>query len=116
MNDVKEKYLNKYIRITKLECLNDNSVQNSHTESPPGENWWAEGFVEIFNSFLYIYRIRNYNYPKGSLGFFYTSVIQDIEEVEENGQKFLILTTLNSKYRVEEVEEFKIKFDIVDAY
>lgn len=107
--------IGKYVRITKLESLNDFSTQNSYTKSLAGEFWWAEGFVEYFGEFIQILRIRNYNYPEGSLGFFYTSKIEKVEEFSENGQNFLVLTTQNSRYKVEEVEEFKIKYQILEG-
>jgi len=105
--------IGKYVRITKLESLNEKSAQNSHTKSLAGESWWAEGFVEYFGDFIQLLRIRNYNNPEGCLGFFYTSKIEKVERQENNGQNFLTLTTQNSRYKVEEVEEFKIKYEVV---
>lgn len=105
--------IGKYVRITKLESLNEFSAQNDYTKSLAGENWWAEGFIEYFGEFIQILRVRNYNNPKGCLGFFYTSKIEKVEEQEKDGQTFSILTTQNSRYKVEEVEEFKIKYEVV---
>lgn len=75
------------------------------------EPWWCEGFIELFGEILYIFRIRNYNYPSGKYGYFHTSTIQNIEQKQENNKSFLILETKNSKYKVECVEEFKIHYN-----
>lgn len=90
-------YLGKYVRVTKLESLNDLSRENPHTETAMNEPWWCEGWVELFSEILYIFRYRNYNYPNGQYGYFHTSTIQNVEQ-KDNG---LIVETRNSKYFVE---------------
>lgn len=102
--NITSSYLGKYVRVTKLESLNDFSRENSHTKALSGDNFWVEGWVELFSEILYIFRYRNYNYPNGKYGYFHTSSIQKIEQ-KENG---LLLETLNSKYFVELKEEVKM--------
>lgn len=102
--DIKSSYLGKYVRITKLESLNNLSRENNHTKCLEGENFWTEGFVELFGEILYIFRIRNCHYSNGKYGYFHTSTIKNIDQ-KDNG---LIVETRNSKYFVELKEEVEM--------
>lgn len=102
--DITLPYIGKYVRVTKLESLNDLSRDNDSTKTLRNDQWWCEGVVELFSEILYIFRYRNYNYPNGKYGYFHTSTIKNVEQ-KDNG---LILETRNSKYFVELKEEVKI--------
>lgn len=102
--DITSSYLGKYVRVTKLESLNDLSRENPYTETIMNESWWCEGYVELFSEILYIFRIRNYNYPNGQYGYFHTSTIKNVEQKDNS----LIIETQNSKYFVELKEEVKM--------
>jgi hypothetical protein len=102
-NNIKSDYIGEYVRVTKFKSLNEKSAQNFHTKTIDDQNWWCEGEVEYFNLFLQLFRFRNYNHPTFSPGFFYTSNIEEIEEMDG----YIVLTTKNSKYKVEKVEKPK---------
>lgn len=96
----KEEYIGKTVRATKLSSLNEISEQNDHTLTLPGESWWCEGVVTYFGEYLQLLRTRNYNYPNGRDGIFYTSKIEKI--VVENRK--LVIFTQNSKYSITEFQ------------
>lgn len=96
----KEEYIGKTVRVTKLSSLNEISESNDHTLTLPGESWWCEGVVASFGECLWLLRTRNYNYPNGRDGIFYTSEIKEL--IKEDNQ--IILITQNSKYSITEAQ------------
>ncbi len=99
-NFIKEFLIGKTVRVTKLSSLNEKSESNDHTLTLPGESWWCEGVVTYFNECLWLLRTKNYNYPNGRDGVFYTSKIK--ETTVENHK--LVIITQNSKYSITEVQ------------
>lgn len=87
--------LQKTYRITKLEGKSQEEYPNSY---------WVQGNLgkipEVGKS-LFMWRFANSNYPNGRLGYFQTSVITSIALEGD----FWTINTMNSKYRLEIVEE-----------
>lgn len=103
-NDITSSYLGKYVRVTKLQSLNEDSEFNIFTISPNDNPWWCEGFIEMFDPVLYLLRVKNCENPEGKYGYFHTSTIQNVNQ-KDNG---LIVETKNSKYFVEILDDVKI--------
>ena len=75
-----------FIRITKLESLNEFSKNNDHTQTVLDDQWFCEGFLgnDIkLGEQIDLFRIANYNYPTGRLGSFNTSIVEKIEPVDD---------------------------------
>ena len=109
---------NQFIRLTKLESLNEFSkINNSTWVFDSKDNWFCEGYLASdvkVNEQLTMIRIANYDNPQGKLGTFNTSTIQKIDNIDEKTFK---LFTLNSIYFLEIKEYNKdnypnIKFEI----
>ena len=85
-----------FIRMTKLEALNDCSKFNSSTNMESSQIWWAEGFLYYdikVGELILMNRVANAFNPKGRDGIFNSSVVKKIE-----GNK---VYTTNSVYLIE---------------
>ena len=96
---------NDFIRMTKLEALNNCSKFNSSTNMESSQIWWAEGFlcrdVKV-GEYILMARIANSFNPKGRDGIFNSSVVEKID-----GNK---VYTKNSIYLIEDKEFVKADY------
>ena len=95
-----------FVKITKLDSLNDISKNNYYTQTTlPDEFWWCEGFLDSdikVGEKLFLTRIANYNYPNGRLGNFLTTIFVKIDNNK--------IYTQNSIYQVDKKEYNRNKY------